>query len=144
MRGTSFQTTYEELKRQRHSVCEEERDASRLPMRNWNFPTICLPQPVSASRLPMRNWNPNFRLVIRFWDGSASRLPMRNWNPNWAVTVLEGSGFQTTYEELKHKPICFSDDIPSQASRLPMRNWNPYRASGLILYWFIASHLRSE
>jgi len=25
-----------------------------------------------------------------------------------------------------------------------MRNWNPYRASGLILYWFIASHLRSE
>jgi len=32
----------------------------------------------------------------------ASRLPMRNWNNSIEKITERGSGFQTTYEELKH------------------------------------------
>jgi len=152
-----FQTTYEELKLEfRQSLCQFftlpdylwgietlfstdgqaiNISASRLPMRNWNcrvWPVLRNAQ--GASRLPMRNWNlaPEERAGL---ETSASRLPMRNWNflPLLPFSQLR-DGFQTTYEELKHRNIV---SPPLQhASRLPMRNWNiklfsnPARSSG--------------
>ena len=75
--------------------------ASRLPMRNWNWPQDkYFAWKEKASRLPMRNWNTNLRVIHK--DAViASRLPMRNWNSRLPQNPCLLSRFQTTYEELK-------------------------------------------
>ena len=98
-----FQTTYEELKlwsifqvRYFHFL------ASRLPMRNWNYPTRTLR--AGDESLPDYLWGiETYQSVVDCrWHISASRLPMRNWNFEAWSEGSEGSCFQTTYEELKH------------------------------------------
>jgi len=98
---SGFQTTYEELKQSCDLPTFGRRDASRLPMRNWNrWELRVMPIRHLASRLPMRNWN-------QFWKHlscihRASRLPMRNWNSQRIFQRRSvAQGFQTTYEELK-------------------------------------------
>ncbi len=100
---SSFQTTYEELKRREVMKTKCDEHASRLPMRNWNT-TLASGENLTefASRLPMRNWN------IRV---SASCQPSQVALPDYLWGIETG--------ERRDKDIC-----EWWASRLPMRNWN--------------------
>ncbi len=101
--GDGFQTTYEELKHDPEATPKTTAEmASRLPMRNWNFPYRLTPYPTWASRLPMRNWN---------FAGS-SRMDWTRPLPDylWGIETL--------------LLVLPADDLMALASRLPMRNWN--------------------
>jgi len=117
--------------------------ASRLPMRNWNLRRALevetkvwglpdylwgietakyLAQLQRITRLPDYLWGIETRSTraTRTIQG-ASRLPMRNWNSS----SLDGfppssSGFQTTYEELKHK---LANDFALTPAALPDYLW---------------------
>ena len=103
LRRLGFQTTYEELKHDPEATPKTTAEmASRLPMRNWNFPYRLTPYPTWASRLPMRNWN---------FAGS-SRMDWTRPLPDylWGIETL--------------LLVLPADDLMALASRLPMRNWN--------------------
>jgi len=56
-------------------------------------------------------------------------LPMRNWNIDEQTgEVLIDYGFESTYEELKHKMNIDLTGNERLVLSLPMRNWNPKKA----------------
>jgi len=98
-----FQTTYEELKRNQSRHYCLFSNASRLPMRNWNY--------VNTS--PIEYALPSFQTTYEElkpwpssvdWSGGSAPLPDYLWgietNSDYSVEETL-TRFQTTYEELK-------------------------------------------
>ncbi len=107
-----FQRTYEELKLARFCLIQASpANVFSVPMRNWNLPLLLLfPQPPSQ-----------FSAYLWGIETLLSR-------PN----LLEGKGFQRTYEELKlGMGSCRTSII--RVFSVPMRNWNTVTQEGVFL-----------
>ena len=178
-----FQTTYEELKPSLFSTtlrkralpdylwgietvvsdeysCQRRCQASRLPMRNWNY--TYLGKPVQKQRfqttyeeLKQANHLEATLKIMALPDylwGIETYIQLRPIPTKWLPDYLWGIEteirdlsailvlcFQTTYEELKLRICRQTRTARRAASRLPMRNWNS--SSRLILAQSSASRL---
>mgnify|MGYP006875924951 CR=1 FL=1 len=127
--GVCFESTYEELKQNSDKFLllflhRFESTYEELKLENPSVPM----RYIQVLSLPMRNWNTKGE-VIKMNEKYVLSLPMRNWNIDEQTgEVLIDYGFESTYEELKHKMNIDLTGNERLVLSLPMRNWNPKKA----------------